>query len=39
MIFEAWLVMKLWRQTQAFPARLRAAERAAAATAYGKHPN
>ncbi|WP_213009948.1 CDP-alcohol phosphatidyltransferase family protein [Paractinoplanes toevensis] len=42
LIFESWLVSKLWRQTQAFPARLRAAEEQAAAftglTPYEKHP-
>jgi phosphatidylglycerophosphate synthase len=39
LIFESWLVSKLWRQTQAFPARLRAAEAEAAAfTPYEKHP-
>ncbi|MEU4244356.1 CDP-alcohol phosphatidyltransferase family protein [Actinoplanes sp. NPDC026619] len=43
LIFEAWLVAKLWKQTQAFPAKLRAAEAEAAEfselTAYAKHPN
>ncbi|MET3429561.1 phosphatidylglycerophosphate synthase [Actinoplanes tereljensis] len=42
LIFESWLVSKLWRQTQAFPAKLRAAEAEAAAftdfTPYEKHP-
>lgn len=35
LLFEAWLVAKLWRQTQAFPARLAAAERAAATRVEG----
>lgn len=42
-LFESWLVLKLWRQTQEFPARLRAAEEEVAAvtglTAYAPHPN
>ena len=37
--FEAWLVAKLWRQTQAFPAKLRAAElEGARDDAYAKQP-
>ena len=46
LIFEAWLVVKLWRQTRVFAARLERAERDAAAlragsrgNAYAKHPN
>ena len=46
LIFEAWLVVKLWRQTRAFAARLERAERDVAAVrsgarddAYAKHPN
>jgi phosphatidylglycerophosphate synthase len=40
MIFEAWLVLKFFRHTQAFPARLAAAlaAREADDIAYGKHP-
>jgi hypothetical protein len=46
LIFEAWLVVKLWRQTRAFAARVERAERDVAALragargdAYAKHPN
>ena len=46
LIFEAWLVVKLWRQTRVFTARVERAERDVAALrvgargdAYAKHPN
>lgn len=46
LVFEAWLVVKLWRQTRVFAARMERAERDVAALqagarsdAYAKHPN
>jgi hypothetical protein len=46
LIFEAWLVVELWRQTRAFAGRAESAERDVAALrsgvrgdAYAKHPN
>jgi hypothetical protein len=46
LIFEAWLVVKLWRQTRVFAARVERAKRDVAALragargdAYAKHPN